>query len=111
MAAERTTGATIPEELLRQSGRVTEQLQCLFKILDTTTDHLEDMSVIMGDYSPELTAEIKKLKDSIVAYRAKSNDIYTDVSDELRNYATNLINNLTELTTSVQNISAAIESL
>lgn len=111
MPAGREQAATLPEEILRQSGRVIEQLQCLFVILDTTTDHLEDMSGLMGNYSAELTAEINKLKEALILYRNKSNEIYTDVADGLRIYANNLLNSLSDLTTNVQSISDAIADL
>lgn len=111
MPASREQGATIPEELIRQSDRVIEQLDCLFTILDKTRENLEGMHGIMEPFSIELTTEIDKLDSSIKAYRAKSEDIYMEVSNSLRTYATSLMSELELLSHSVNNISEAINSL
>lgn len=111
MAASRTKGATIPEELQRQSERVDEQLSQLNIILDTIMDRLDQMSVMMENYSPDLVAQIKNLRASLESYKTKTGKIYGDVSYSLAKYAVNLLQNLENLIGSVTEIGNAIQNL
>ena len=111
MGAARTPAATVPEELKRQSDRIIEQLTQLYKILDTTTSHLGEMSQMMENYSPDLVAQINKLKSALESYRGKAGTIYGEVSDSLAIYASSLVQNLENLSTSVSEISNTIELL
>ncbi|HAB66868.1 MAG TPA: hypothetical protein DCE23_05830 [Firmicutes bacterium] len=111
MAASRTKGATVPEELSRQSQRVDEQLAQLNKILDIIMNRLDNMSRMMNNYSPELVSQIKDLRASIESYKTKAGKIYKDVSYSLATYAMNLLQNLEGLITSVNKISASVKEL
>lgn len=111
MAASRTAGATVPEELKRQSERITEQLTQLNKILDTVTDHLNEMGTMMENYSPDLVKQVTSLSGSLTAYKGKAANIYSEVSQSLATYATGLIQNLENLSSNVEGIGTAIENL
>lgn len=111
MAASRTAGATVPEELQRQSDRITEQLTQLNIILDTVTDRLGQMSTMMANYDPELVTQINNLKSSLETYKGKAADIYGDVSYSLARYAANLLQNLEALTGNVTEIGNIVEGL
>lgn len=111
MAASRTAAQTVPEELKRQSERITEQLAKLNIILDTTVDHLSRMSTMMDNYSPELVAQINKLRTSLTDYKGKAGNIYGDMSQSLATYAYNLIHNLDNLTGSVGQIVNSVQDL
>lgn len=112
MAASLSPAQTLPEELLRQSERIQEQLLCLNRILDTSTSHLGNMVNILTPYSSqELVNEVNKLRNTLGAYKSKAGNIYNEVSEGLKTYALDLINNLTELQESIETISQAVESL
>lgn len=111
MAASRTKAATVPEELIRQADRITEQLTSLHSIIDNSTSHLDDMARMMANYSPDLVQEIQKLNVALSSYRSKSASIYNEVSEGLKIYANDLMNNLSALQDSVKTISQAVEQL
>lgn len=111
MPGSSTAGATVPEELERQSKRIKEQLTQLQAILDTITGDLGEMIRIMRNYSPELVMQINTLKSYLESYKGKANKIYSDMSLTLSAYAINLLQNLEDLTSSVTAIGNAIKSL
>lgn len=112
-AATNTSASTntVPAELKRQSQRIVEQLTCLNTILDTTSDHLTEMSKMMANYSPDLVTQIDKLNSSLQTYKEKAGKIYGEMSESIGNYASGLLHNLDSLTSSISGISNTIESL
>lgn len=111
MAASRTEADTIPAELIRQSDRVKEQLTCLTTILNSVNQDLNEMNSMMKNYSPELCQQISALYNYLESYKGKSQKIYNEVSESLFLYASNLLNNITELTKDINQIGQAVENL
>jgi len=111
MAVSRTAAATVPLELQRQAGRVGEQVERLGVILNTITSHLEEISVMMKDYNPDLVSQTNNLKNTLESYKVKSNNIYGEIATTLSNYAMSLIGNLQDLTTNVSKISSSVDAL
>ena len=111
MPAARTPAATIPEELQRISDRINEQLDCLEGILNTTSQHLEEMSGIMKDYKPEVANQIDLLKSSVDIYKSSVRGIYGQISGGLASYSSALLFNLDDLTSSVRTVTEAVDAL
>ena len=111
MAASRTRASSLPEELQREAQRINEQLYCLGVILDKSNVALEDMTKVMIKYSPDMSAQIKKLQDALLSYKDKSRKIYGELSESLLIYAKNLMQSLNMLTEGVNEVAAAISEL
>ncbi len=111
MDLSKTPADTIPAELQRQSKRVDEQISRLSTLLNIITERLDDISIMMTNYSPDLVKQFKILKNSLETYNSKANSIYGDISKSLQAYANNLLNYLDELTDNITAIESSIRDL
>ena len=111
MAASRTPGATIPEELQREADRIQEQFSQLQIILNNAASHLAEMSTMMQPYDTTLAGKMDELNQIISDYVPKAKNIYDDVLDSLSAYAANLSSSLENLTGGIDKLRSSVDNL
>ena len=109
--ASTSQASTVPQELKRQSERITEQVQRLGTMLTTISSHLGEISTMMKDYDPNLVTQVNNLKGAIDSYKTKSANIYGDMANALLRYALSLLNNLEDLSKNISAIKSSVEAL
>ncbi len=109
--AGRTPEESMPLEMQRQADRIEEQMGCLKVLLTKITDNIGTIKDTIGQKSPELTEQLELLKTAVSDYSGEATEIYTDVSESLRNYALNLAQNLEALRESISNITKSVNDL
>lgn len=107
----RTSAATTPEEILRQSQRIVEQYNNLSTILNNVWHWLDEMGYRLKEYDPNIASRMDKLRGDVYSFGKKSNPIYTDFAKALENYANGSKSNLDALQKDITDISAAISDL
>lgn len=111
MAASRTPGATIPEELQREADRIQEQFSQLKIILNSAAADLGEMSQLMEPYDSSLASKITELGNIILDYAPKAEGIYDEVSNSLSTYAINLASSLDNLAHGIENLRNSVDAL
>ena len=113
------TGSTqmqdsVPGELKRQAGRITDQINGLKIILEDSGSNLEELAKIFDQVAGqghELPATIRQLESSLNDFNTKVGQVYGQMGTKLTEYATRMENSFAELQASVDQIKSQIDAL
>ncbi len=111
MAASKSPAATVPEEILRQSERISEQATCLVKIIDLLQEHLDNVIPRVRKANDAASNSIRSLKNSLTTYSSIAKSTYQNISEKLRDYSLKTTDNFEEMDASIKNVCSEIEKL